>query len=363
MSNMPVPTEISSAQYTALGRLRHFLRWWRGALLASLPSWMRALGSDISRYYRLRLEDDGLRLHGGGHHGLSLNTAAPMTLMALANPGAHITLEVSTSHALTKRVPLPAVSGSLLADFARHLLPRHTPFDAESAHYTHRLVTAPHGRAMELVVVPRRVLAETTSQLAAHGIRLDCLRVTGGDPLLAQLDLLSADDPMRRRRHGSPLRRLLVASLVLLLVVNIALPFDRQAQTAEALRASIDALREDAEAARALPSQIDAIEQRASFMQIRHAAALDTLEILEVLSTTLPDDTWLQRLQLAGAKAEIIGESENASALIERLQAQPLFTQPEFTRALVRNSRSGKERFTLSARLGAAPQNGTGDSQ
>jgi general secretion pathway protein L len=337
-------------------RLRHFLRQWKSSLLAGMPNWLRALGSDVDQHWQMEIADGQLYCRGrdGARHPFEQIDARQRAELASAN--SRIELSVPQEMTLRTELPLPAVSASLLADVVRHLLPRHTPFDAQNAHYAYRTSSdsADRQRRLELLLLPKTQLADAREQLARAGIQLDRIGVTDSDAAVAELDLLAADDPLRRQRRGSWLRRLLLAGAAALLLVNIALPFYQQSQQIAALQAQIDTLENDASAARKLPTEINAIEQRAEFMRQQQADALDALSMLDALTLALPDDSWLQRLQVGGGKLEIIGESTNASLLLERLQAAPQFAEPNFSRAVVRNPRSGRERFTISARIAAA---------
>jgi len=79
------------------------------------------------------------------------------------------------------------------------------------------------------------------------------------------------------------------------------------------------------------------------------------VELLRELTAILPDDTWLDRLQVKGDSVQIIGQSSKASALIGIVESSKLFSGAAFTSPVTTDPRTGKERFMLSARIGQEP--------
>jgi len=77
--------------------------------------------------------------------------------------------------------------------------------------------------------------------------------------------------------------------------------------------------------------------------------------LLRELTVILPDDTWVERLQIKGDSAQIIGQSGKASALIGIVESSKLFSSAAFTSPVTTDPRTGKERFVLSARIGREP--------
>ena len=79
------------------------------------------------------------------------------------------------------------------------------------------------------------------------------------------------------------------------------------------------------------------------------------VDLLRELTVILPDDTWVERLQIKGDSAQIIGQSAKASALIGIVESSKLFSDTAFTSPVTTDPRTGKMRFVLSARIGREP--------
>jgi general secretion pathway protein L len=61
----------------------------------------------------------------------------------------------------------------------------------------------------------------------------------------------------------------------------------------------------------------------------------------------LPDDTWVQSLQLNDRRVVIQGQSAAASALIGRIEASPLFGSVSFAAPVTRDRVTDKEVFQI----------------
>jgi hypothetical protein len=67
----------------------------------------------------------------------------------------------------------------------------------------------------------------------------------------------------------------------------------------------------------------------------------------------MPDDAWLNRLQIDGYQITIQGEADTATTLIEKLESSRDFGSARFTSPIRQNIRTNKEQYNLSAEIGA----------
>lgn len=72
----------------------------------------------------------------------------------------------------------------------------------------------------------------------------------------------------------------------------------------------------------------------------------DLPTLLESLTRTLPDDAYLQRLEVSGRQVRIAGVSDNAAQLIDRLGDQPRFVEVR-TPSPISRGRDGRESFSV----------------
>ncbi|BEP95133.1 hypothetical protein GmRootA79_35170 [Acidovorax sp. A79] len=72
--------------------------------------------------------------------------------------------------------------------------------------------------------------------------------------------------------------------------------------------------------------------------------------VIDGLSSAIPSDTWLDRIEVNGPEVKITGLTANATELIGYLGRQPGFADVRATAANVRDSTLNKERFTIELR-------------
>jgi general secretion pathway protein L len=73
--------------------------------------------------------------------------------------------------------------------------------------------------------------------------------------------------------------------------------------------------------------------------------------MLEALSRALPDDAWLNRLEVEQGIVRLAGASANAAALIGRIEASGHFTDVQFAAPTTLAEGEGQESFTITARI------------
>ena len=97
---------------------------------------------------------------------------------------------------------------------------------------------------------------------------------------------------------------------------------------------------------------IDLIEGQA-FLDRERAQRPTTVEVLDELTRRLPDSTYLEKLAVEEGNLLMIGLSREAPSLVQRLQGSRLWRAPSLTGALMPDPVTSRDRFTLTAELGA----------
>jgi general secretion pathway protein L len=261
---------------------------------------------------------------------------------------------------LVRRLALPAAAADRLRDVVRFEIDRQTPFAAEDVLFDARL----RGRRadgqldVDLVATPRAraepVLA-ALGPMAGHLAGIDVLDATG---LPRGANLL---DPAARRHQRDPWRtwnRVLAGVGIVAVAAMLASTLDNRRQAADALDAAV--------AARARPAQLAARQRQAlvalvegqAFLDRRRADAPTTIEVLDEVTRRLPDGTYLEKFAMEGDQLTLIGLSNQASALVGRMEGSPLWRSPALAGAVQPDPATGRDRFTLTAALGRAPADG-----
>ena len=320
---------------------------------ACLPARWRARAARARAPYRLVidaagravLERDGRRLHETDLEQL----AGDATLQGILRPHRHpLVLVLPAGMVLRRRLVLPRAARENLRQVVVYELDRITPFTSDQLCFDVRQAGEADSEELlpvEVALVPRKRIQPWLDALARARIPLD--RMAPADD--SGFDLL----PPERRARPDP-KRLALAGLPWLVAAGLAgaalwLPLHQSARQLDELRAEERALRRQAakvlELRQALDGELAALKQAREHWQ----SVPPPLEVLALLTRLLPDDTWLQQLEIKGTRLTIRGLSNQASALIGLLEKSPAFEEPKFLSPVTRQR--GRELFHLQATI------------
>ena len=354
-----------------------FLAWWGQALASWLPLRVRqALGMDRGRLL-LQVDGDALQLRlqlgnevrdlahlPGLAEGAVAAAAAPPIGRLVADPlapvlGAGIAdlprwLLLPSAVSLRRRMLLPAAAAERLRDVVGFEIDRQTPFNADAVAFDARVLgrRASDGQLdVELVAVPLGALNPQVAALGPLASTLAGIDVAAGDGVPLGINLL----PLAQRSHqGDPLR-VWNAGLAAVAVIAVAAMLwqllDNRREAADAFEQAIATRAAPARQAAAQRQQLQGLIDGQAFLDRARAARPTAVEIIDELSRLLPDGTYLEKLEIADERLTLIGLSNEAAALVARLQDSALWRLPALAGALQPDPATGRDRFTLTAEL------------
>lgn len=348
-------------------RLVGFWRWWRGELLGMLPSGLRrALRHESARLIlevsagrgELSLVDgEGVQDLGRVALGVDseLRRLAGAVRVAYLPRIDHLILRLDPREVLHRRITLPLAAEENLREVLGFEMDRYTPFTCDQVYYDHVIAgrDPEHGTLhVELLAVPRRHLGEVIKRLGEAGLAPSIMDVApqeaGWSP---GFNLLPQEQRGQYVRPNTRWYRLGVALLIVLTALAVGIPLVQKQRMIHGLERAVDQAREAAQAVYDQRKTLDELLARSRYLshQKTHRAAV--IDVLEVLTRLLPDDTWLDRFELRGGQIKIQGESKAASSLIPLIEAAPLFRNVSFAAPVTHNVRTAKERFVITAQL------------
>jgi general secretion pathway protein L len=112
----------------------------------------------------------------------------------------------------------------------------------------------------------------------------------------------------------------------------------------------IDGLNASVEQVKQQRAEAQAISRQLQDLYGGKGPAASKLQILTLLTQSIPDHTWLYSLRLSAKQLEISGMSKSAADLIQLLDKSKLFSKTQFSSPIV-NDASGNENFTIQAEL------------
>ncbi|HRD65353.1 MAG TPA: PilN domain-containing protein [Candidatus Competibacter sp.] len=334
--------------------------WWRDGLLAWLPASLRRWLGGASRRLVVAVDDRECVLlceeTDRTRELERLDRLAPdwnaVAGWFKAEKPCQLVLRFPTSQALIRTLSLPSATEKNLRQVAGFEMDRLTPFAAAQVYYDATVLERqPEQRRLrvELVAVPRSGVEPVLAQLRQRDLQPDALEVAGGRP---GLNLLPPEQRGHRDLWVRRLRGVLIVATLLLVAVAAILPIWQQRALVLGTMAKASRLQQAANQALALRDQLDRTLEASRMLAQKKQTVPTRVDVLRELTSILPDDTWLERLQIKGDTAQLIGQSAKASALVGAVESSKLFNGAGFASPVTTDPRTGKERFVLGARIG-----------
>lgn len=344
---------------------RVFLRWWGGELSFLVPEaalrWWRRRRNRVL----LRAVDGVIEIHLRSAMGVRLlgreasgEAAALDTLIAAEADaiGAERVLLLAGADTLRRSVVLPAAARENLVQVVGFELDRYTPFKASVLYYDARLTEALADGARiraEFAAVPRERLDALLARLATAGVQPSRVDVANLDQELLPTGFNLLPEQYRPRRNGLPLRltQALAMLLCLLLAAVGALPVAMDDSFISQLREEVRRATKAAKQVEAMREETEQLGKAAAFVLDKKLGQPPLVVVLEDLTARLPDDGWLNAMQIREKRVEMQGQAKTASALIALLEDSPYLRNTVFLAPVTPDPTSKMERFRIGAEI------------
>jgi len=166
----------------------------------------------------------------------------------------------------------------------------------------------------------------------------------------ARANLLPASDRPARNLTLFTIPRLLGVVVLLLVAVVLISPLWQREQLLESTLAELRRLRVEAQQVEEVRSAL-AQAREGSIAVLRQKLEQPRMtDMLRELTRSLPDDTWIQSLEVRDGEVQLRGESSQATALIELLEREPGVEGVAFRSPVTQVARTGTERFNVAFR-------------
>ena len=351
-----------------------FARWWIGELIGGLPPRWQAFLDYRPERLLVRVDDDEVVLwrdHNGGDElgrfriGDDLESSRQTVLASLSQiegERPQTIFLIDPGKGLRKPMLLPIAAEENLRQVLAFEMDRHTPFKADQVYFDYQISQRdPQTRKLhlELFLAPRRFIDRLIQLAAERGLALDAIDFgAGSDQDQSQcLGINLLPPALRAPRNRRQLKwnlffgALFIAMLYLVMWQSLA----AREQAIDDFQLSKDASGQQARAVAALRDQLVEAREAARFLADKKAQQPAVMDLLLEITSLLPDDAWLQRLQINPDKVVMTGQAPDAAALIGLLQqGSQLLEAPAIKGAITPDPQSGKERFTIEVRLKAA---------
>jgi general secretion pathway protein L len=339
--------------------LRTHYRQWRQGLLACLPASLRRLADPRTTPWVLELANpDQMRViqefdDERSKHGTLLldegRLKGDANLKSLRSGNAVLVLRLPSEWVLRKRTTLPEAAAENLHQVIGFEMDRLTPFTTGQVYYDCQIADVDEGSgelAVDLVAIPRNRIDGLLESLSRGNLRISALDVQGG---WEEMNLLPHDQRLRRSGLAILVNLLLWGGVLALLAAALAIPLWQKRELAMALEDRARAVQKEAQQVVQLRDRIAETREMMHRIPQRRAQLPTAIDTLNRLTGLLPDDTWVQQLELREGKLELRGLSRQATALIQTLEGEPEFEKVTFRSPVLQAG--GEERFHLAAEL------------
>ena len=332
-----------------------FLAAWGGVLRDSLPAGVQRVLGLGRRFAVIEPSDDGWSVfqaqgatlvpQGGSTGGTEISDLADR----LRQVEGSVVLVLPRDLAMRPALTLPGSAERSLDQVLDVEIERLTPFKAGDVTVAREIQPAADGQIrVDLTIVPHARIAALTGPLGEAGIRVD--HVIADRERVERAPALGLTSPAT----GSADRSFAWAPALVtavLIVVALASPFVAQEQRLRGQRSEIERLAPDLAAARRLARRVEATEAREQARQGFMQSRVSMTVLLEQVTRTLPDHTWLVSLQAADGRLTLEGRSSEATSLVTLLNAAPGLSDARFDAPVTRDPVTGADRFRLGATI------------
>jgi general secretion pathway protein L len=241
---------------------------------------------------------------------------------------------------------------------------RLTPFRAEDVYFDYRVVSrdAAAGRLSVAIAVARREVVDALlERMRALGANVQGVFVQEEPAGAAQpLDLLPSEQRGERETSRDRMvQRSLVGAVVVLLLFALGIPPWRKRETVVMVQPLVEKARAQAEATHRLSDQLERQVNDYNFLLAKKYGSWPVLAYVEEISRLLPDNTWVQQLEVRTTgktrEVQISGETTSSSRLIEIFEQSKLLQNATPRGTVTRGSTPNSERFMIASEARPRP--------
>lgn len=358
--------------------LVRFLRWWGRELAALVPPALRPKNRPSPSVLWAGMEQGALvlwRLAGQkrseiGRVNLAAGDAAAHKIAfdALLNKagGRSVGVCLPATQVLRKQVILPLAAAENLTQVLGFELGRQTPYTADQAYYDQRVLREDRSNNrlhVLLGVAPKTVIDEILSYLTAWGVTPQAVVVS--DELESSgscLNLLPARLRPKPSHAGYWLYGAMAGVTLVLFAALLVAPLWKKREVVIALQPVLAQAQQQADAVDALKREQERLLAEYNFPTEHKLAMPAKVALLEEVTRILPDNTWLQQLEIHGADITMQGNTGSSASLIGLFEQSSLLENANFKSPLVKvqagrtqagQAQAGEERFQLAAGIKA----------
>lgn len=371
------------AQWYQGSGIHAFMSWWTGELKTLVPDEYRSnLFPDSMAVYVSNVEGEDGVVNIWQQDGSSLN--AMLFEQSDAVEGKEwwhqlnhylgstevdttVTCLLDANNVLTREVAMPVAVMSDLDSVLTFELDKYIPFKAEDVEFAYRkgeVVEGSEKFPITLTTVRKPMLNELIRSFEAKGLQLSQIDVNVGtaeEPKVLGVNLLPKD--LRKQKDWTKIKWNLglLAVVVFLSWFVMYSSLDNKRIKIETLEAQVSELRKDARRAKLIETELNESIKAANFLGNLKKETPSRLLMFSELTRKIPTNTFLTRIMIDEERLEVVGQSDNANALVPILNQSELWYEPQIVGNVTQDARTGKEKFTIRSEFKLAEEEEVSD--
>ena len=348
-------------------KLQAFFTWWLRGLGTALPDSLRHRIVLPANSLQIMTTDSGFSFkYYSGKSGSLLESRTfkqedtlekSSTLewaRKISQNNSKTTLLFPEDRLLKKTINLPLASEVNLHSIMKFEMDRQTPFSADQVYFDCLVKVRDQKNdklEFDLYVTPKKNIDPVIKEIQSWQIVPDTISVIKNESTVAGLNLLPKE--LRPNGQGNLDKQTLglVFATILLGIIALYGPLLLKQNKLEEIRTQVAEYRKQAMTVQPLIKERDGIRARTRFLDEKRLENAKTIDIINELTTILPDNTWLTRLIIREQEIQLHGESEAAIAIIELMENSKRFKDAQFKSPVTKNNVTKKDKFHVSASL------------
>jgi len=264
-------------------------------------------------------------------------------------------IHINESEVLTRQISLPANTEENLYEVIQYEMDRYTPFNKEDVYFDYRIEDRLKDKDLIkvlLIVVRKEILNPVVNAIEETDIHLQTIDVINpGDPdhSLHNINFLRSHAEISKSKKYS-VKWLLAATAGLILLTGIT-PLVINYIHISKLEYELAGLEKTVQKVKQLQSEYTKMQDQVGYLVGIKEKNPSIIELLNLLTQSIPDHTFVNRLSLEGGLLSIQGASASASELIPIIDKSGMFDDIRFAAPVTQVGGDGLERYSITAQI------------
>lgn len=347
----------------------------RRELLGLLPaSWQEILGAKDRRLC-IRVQGDELHLFAANDGRLfELGSLAAEDETLLRNclarfhqqENAPRYLLLDNKQVLRRMLTLPLSAESKLREVVSFEIDRQTPFTQDQIYFEARVISRnlqSNHCQVELIVLPKQALEKNLKTLGILASDLSGADVLDDNWQTLNVNLLPLHLRTDHTNHNFWLNVGMALAGTALLVIAMNQVLDNREGEQQEWEQKVAAAKVLARDANTFREQLKRAAKAEIFLEKFRNSQPAMITLLNDLTKRIPDDTALDKISVNEGRLVLVGQSKQAAALVGQLQGSPYISSPALAGAVQPDTRTNRDRFTLTATVNGSKEAANGKPQ